>query len=220
MPNTKQQPKGSIAPQQKRSEETRKRILNAVEKLVNSGTYNNATVQDIVQAAGCSTGAFYGRFSDKNAALLAVIDGRYAKLQARLSPVFDPKNIAENSLEDVLTAFIEAVFDHTATGIAFLKTTPVMSMASSDDNPFLARFRDLNAHFSVWMTALYNHHADALPKHRPESANMTLALVGGLCREVLLDRAKVNARSAERKFDADGFKAELLRIVRGYLMFE
>lgn len=220
MTSPKTHPAGSIAPQQKRSEEMRKRILSAVEKLVKSGNYNTATVQDIVQAAGCSTGAFYGRFSDKNAALLAVIDVRCALLQARLSPVFDPKNIASKPLEDVLAAFIDAVFDHTSTGIAFLKTTPVMSMASSDDNPFLARFRDLNAQSAVWMTALYDYHSDDLPKHRPESAHMTLALVGGLCRDVLLDRAKVNARSPQRNFDAETFKAELLRIVRGYLMFE
>ncbi len=83
-----QQPAGSIAPQQKRSEKTRKRILGAVEKLVKNGEYNSATVQDIVRAAGCSTGAFYGRFSDKNAALLAIIDRRYDQLDAKLAPLF------------------------------------------------------------------------------------------------------------------------------------
>lgn len=213
-------PTGSIAPQQKRSEKTRKRILDAVEKLVKSGNYNSATVQAIVREAGCSTGAFYGRFSDKNAALLAVIDGRYEHLQSRLAPLFEPENIAGNSLDTVLAAFIDAVFDHTASGVAFLKTTPVMSMGATDDDPFLARFRALNAQSAQWLNTLYDYHSDAAPLRRPESAHMSLALIGGLTRDVLLVGTKVSDPSISEEFNADAFKAEVLRIVRGYLMFE
>ena len=220
MTSSNPHPAGSIAPQQKRSEKTRNRILGAVEKLVKTGRYNGATVQDIVQAAGCSTGAFYGRFSDKNAALLAVIDGRYEQLQARLSPVFEPENIAQNSLDTVLAAFIDAVFDHTASGVAFLRTTPVMSMGANDDDPFLARFRELNAQSAQWLEALYDRHADTITKRRPESAHMSLALIGGLCRDILLVGTKVSGVSVRDNLNAAGFKAEILRIVRGYLMFE
>lgn len=212
-------PTGTIVPQQKRSKKMRNRILAAVEKLVKSGDYNSATVQDIIKTAGCSTGAFYGRFSDKNAALLAVIDGRYEKLQAKLSPLFEPENIANSTLDATLAAFIDAVFDHTASGLAFLRTTPVISMGANDDDPFLARFRELNAQSAQWLNALYDHHASSAPMRRPESAHMSLALVGGLCRDVLLVGTKVSDPSITADFNADGFKAEVLRIVRGYLMF-
>jgi len=215
-----QQPAGSIAPQQKRSEKTRKHILAAVEKLVNSGGYNSATVQDIVRAAGCSTGAFYGRFSDKNAALLALIDRRYEQLHTQLLPLFEPESIASNSLEHILEAFISVVFDHTASGFTILKTTPVMSMGAKDGDPFLARFQELNAQLALWLQTLYSQHTDIITHSRPESAHMSLALIGGLCRDVLLVGSKVSDSAIESQLNAEGFKAEVLRIVRGYLMFD
>ena len=64
---------------QQRSRETRDAILKAVAKLVKAGKYESATVQDIVQAAGSSVGAFYGRFADKTAALYSFYDTRCAE---------------------------------------------------------------------------------------------------------------------------------------------
>ena len=69
------------APQQRRSAETQRRILDAVAAILAKGRYHDATVQEIVGLARCSVGAFYGRFKDKNAALYMFYDERCRELE-------------------------------------------------------------------------------------------------------------------------------------------
>ncbi len=54
-------------PQQQRSAENLDRMLRAAEDLLNEGTFDDATVQQIVDRAGTSVGAFYSRFRNKDA---------------------------------------------------------------------------------------------------------------------------------------------------------
>lgn len=60
---------------QRRSEETRSRILEAALKLFSSRGYNKASVDEICAAAGISKGAFYHHFESKQALFLALLDG-------------------------------------------------------------------------------------------------------------------------------------------------
>src|SRR5512135_1945561 len=60
---------------QRRSEETRSRILDAAIKLFSSRGYNQASVDDICREAGISKGAFYHHFKSKQALFLALLDG-------------------------------------------------------------------------------------------------------------------------------------------------
>lgn len=54
-------------PKQARSQETLDRILSVAEELISTGTFDRVTVAGIVKLAGTSVGAFYARFSDKEA---------------------------------------------------------------------------------------------------------------------------------------------------------
>lgn len=60
---------------QRRSEETRSRILEAALKLFSSRGYNKASVDEICTEAGISKGAFYHHFESKQALFLALLDG-------------------------------------------------------------------------------------------------------------------------------------------------
>ncbi|MGE5462683.1 MAG: TetR/AcrR family transcriptional regulator [Syntrophothermus sp.] len=60
---------------QRRSEETRSRILEAAIKLFSSRGYNKASVDEICREAGISKGAFYHHFKSKQALFLALLDG-------------------------------------------------------------------------------------------------------------------------------------------------
>ena len=54
-------------PQQKRSEETRKRIIAAAERLFSEKGYYNTNSKEIAKAANVSIGSFYSYFKDKKA---------------------------------------------------------------------------------------------------------------------------------------------------------
>jgi AcrR family transcriptional regulator len=59
---------------QKRSEETRSRILEAATELFSRRGYNKSSVDDICTQAGISKGAFYHHFESKQALFLALLD--------------------------------------------------------------------------------------------------------------------------------------------------
>ena len=55
----------SKKPIQKRSHESRLKILNAAEKLFAESGYRATKVSDIIAVSGCSAGSFYHQFKDK-----------------------------------------------------------------------------------------------------------------------------------------------------------
>ncbi len=67
------------APQQQRSEQTLQRILNVCEGLIEQGTFEQASMQDIAKAAEVSVGTLYKRFSAK----ADIVDYLVARLQTQ-----------------------------------------------------------------------------------------------------------------------------------------
>jgi AcrR family transcriptional regulator len=63
-------------PQQARSRETMTQILDAAARILETKTFEDLTLTEIVQQAGTSVGAFYGRFKDKEG-LLHALDERF-----------------------------------------------------------------------------------------------------------------------------------------------
>ena len=60
-------------------EVTRMRLIEAAERLFIRRGFDNASVEEISEAAGYTRGAFYSNFDDKEQVLLAVIDRRRPK---------------------------------------------------------------------------------------------------------------------------------------------
>lgn len=73
-------------PKQLRSQRTMISMLEAAETLLEQKSWQALTIQDVVSAAGCSVGAFYGRFKDKDG-LLHALDERYFERLADLLQV-------------------------------------------------------------------------------------------------------------------------------------
>ncbi len=63
-----------LVPQQQRSRATRRRILTATNVLLKSRSFESLSVQEISTLAGCSIGAFYGRFRGKDDLLNPLLD--------------------------------------------------------------------------------------------------------------------------------------------------
>lgn len=72
-------------------EVTRTRLIEAAERLFIRKGFDDASVEDISEAAGYSRGAFYSNFEDKEHVFLAVIDRRRPKaLDEIFQPISDP----------------------------------------------------------------------------------------------------------------------------------
>ncbi len=66
--------KFALPARQARSRDTRERLLTAAEKVFARKGYEGARLTDIAKEAGCSVGAVYFRFKDKDALFLAVAE--------------------------------------------------------------------------------------------------------------------------------------------------
>ena len=93
--------------QQKRSEETRNRLLHAAEKCFALDGYDAAGVAKICQYAGVSKGAFYHHFSSKQMIFMALFEQWLEGLDVQLT------NLRDNmvNIPDVLLSMAAVVQD-------------------------------------------------------------------------------------------------------------
>jgi AcrR family transcriptional regulator len=202
------------APKQTRSQQTYERILEVVSKLVHKNAYEDTTVNEIVRLAKCSVGAFYGRFTDKDAAMFALYDARCATLEERVSEILEQGKVSANPLAQTISDFVDCIIDHTFSNAAFIRAEQYLSSAKTAA-PFWARAKKMNAGFLAALIGLLQQRSDEITHNNPKTAALiTLSIVGGLPRDAV--------KTAPTLFDAPSqyvsdYKAEIRRIVLGYL---
>ena len=81
-------PDGVLPAKQRRGERTRDRLLAAGQRLIAKRDFDQMSVAEIAAAAGCSVGAFYQRFRDKDAFFGALIAQYAAQARATTIAVF------------------------------------------------------------------------------------------------------------------------------------
>ncbi|MGN6517211.1 MAG: TetR/AcrR family transcriptional regulator [Rhizomicrobium sp.] len=92
----------SLPATQERSRATRARLLEAAESVFAEKGYDGAKISDIAAEAGCSVGAVYFRFKDKDALFFAIAESFIEDARGRLSNLFEPS--AEP--EQIIRAFV------------------------------------------------------------------------------------------------------------------
>lgn len=78
----------SLPVKQARSRETRERLIAAGLRLLRRKTFDELSVAEIARAAGCSVGAFYVRFANKDRCFLAHINRFRGQRQAALKELY------------------------------------------------------------------------------------------------------------------------------------
>jgi len=79
----------ALPAQQDRSRAMRARLLAAAEITFEKKGYDGTRIADIAEAAGCSVGAVYFRFKDKDALFFAIAESFVADARARLADLMD-----------------------------------------------------------------------------------------------------------------------------------
>jgi AcrR family transcriptional regulator len=90
------------APQQARSEETQRRIGEALVSLLEDHTYAGITIGEICSRANASPSSFYARFADKAAVLEWLQKEYFAESQRLLGERLDPDRWRAGSLETLV----------------------------------------------------------------------------------------------------------------------
>lgn len=78
-------------PQQSRSLETLSRILDAAERVLETKSFSEATLAEIMERAGVTVGAFYRRFPDKDALLHHLDERFFTELHGHADELLDPE---------------------------------------------------------------------------------------------------------------------------------
>jgi len=89
-------------PQQARSRDTMSQILEAATQILDNKTFEELTVVEVVQNAGCSVGAFYGRFKDKDALLEALDERFFLEFERDVREFLTPSNWVDKSFTEII----------------------------------------------------------------------------------------------------------------------
>ena len=198
---------------QKRSLKTQQKILKVVEKLLQEGKFEQATVQDIVRQSRCSIGAFYGRFKDKNAALFSFYDAHCVQLESSTLVILDPTRSNEESLAQILSEFVETTVRHTLAHAEILKADTI-KFSDEEGDPFLDRARKMNRQLHQALAAVLLARRDEFDHPDVRLGSMfVLGIVGGLTRDAITTGQKLMKTGVS----AEVLQRELSRTVLGYL---
>ncbi len=91
---------------QKRSQASFDRILNAAESLLGDRSFDELTISDVVRRAKSSVGAFYTRFSNKDALLDALYQRHQDQAIATMERYLAPEQWESASVEQIVTQIV------------------------------------------------------------------------------------------------------------------
>ncbi len=90
-------------------------ILDAAAQILETKTFDELTVAEVVEQAGTSVGAFYGRFRDKDGLLQALDERFFEEFEARFEALLATPGWAEQPLARLVrdaVAFIVTTYSH------------------------------------------------------------------------------------------------------------
>jgi AcrR family transcriptional regulator len=135
---------------QARSRITRDRLLAAGRQLLDRGAFEAISIADIAGDAGCSVGAFYHRFADKEAFFIVLLETVLADIVADATRCAMDESLSEGSIEATLANcvayWIQLFRHHQGLMRTVMKKTlhaedtwtPVRQMGQAAAEPFIA----------------------------------------------------------------------------------
>ena len=172
-------------PTQKRSIETKDKIIEAGFELICNDGYYNTDTSKIAKKAGVSTGIVYQYFKNKRDIFLAGLD-KYA--DDIFYPMFDLSdiNFDKNNISETIKRIIEQYINkHKLSSIAHEEIT---SMTHSDkDVAFYFYKREMEMTNNVSELLIKN---EIKPDNLQEKVHIIIGLVDNLCHEIVYHKHK------------------------------
>ncbi len=118
-------------PRQGRSRATLERLLRAGEALVEERPFDEVTVDEIVQRAGSSKGAFYTRFRDKESLLATMARNYYAQAHYTADAVLSPERWRGAAPQEIVRSLVTFLISHHRLHTGLFRTFVQRSVSSS-----------------------------------------------------------------------------------------
>lgn len=157
-------------PQQSRSIDSTRRMLDAAEDVLREGGPDALTVEAVIECAGTSTGSFYARFGNREGLFAAMherfLDGFGTEVQ---SVLVEAMNRA--SVEATIECFVEGVFD----AVRRHRGTLVFHVLHNAHDP------TMRAQGNELTTALAHAFGDAIRRHAHDPRTVdddTMSVIG------------------------------------------
>ena len=194
-----------LAPQQDRSVRTQQALLDALDRLLKTQSFDELTVSQIATEAGLTTGAIYRRFKDKR----ALVEASFKRFVERSEDLQVERTGAIENMSDPerVEYLIRSTLRFTTPYI------PLMRAASAlNDRPSFEYMRTARNTTSDWLASQLQTSSldDKELKRRTRFAMRTFAAV---IRDTLLAGPGVRQRGKSQ----DSMILELTRMTIGYL---
>ncbi len=201
--------------QQTRSQQTQARLLDAAAELYAEKGIAATNVADIAAHAGCTTGAVYHHFRDKQALLYALLQRMSEEYRATMAVALDPARWEGATVRDLLRAFLEF-------SLELGRDRPLSKRAAvevaRDDPGFREHLAELRSEINEGLLALLLARRQEIRHPQPETAaKFALDLLGSLLA-TRLDELLLPTYLANRPDEA--FVDEALEVAAGYLQLD
>ena len=197
--------------QQNRSLATQNRILDALDQAVKEGRLEALTVNDLVREANCSVGAFYGRFSDKDAALTALYTSHREVFAGKLLNL----STRDLNLENWARKCVTLCLEHALENRALLIHAPLQDQAPAKGRGQAAAAMDTNLNLTHvigkmmvrnWLVASKKDQANAI-------AAFVLLMMGATTRDTTINFPHLVAPGKTRRWFVDQLAASVCAYV-------
>lgn len=164
-------------------QETRQRILAAAREVFAEKGVGATSVEDIVDAAGYTRGAFYSSFANKDDLLLAVISDQLQEQLAALTSSLE----RERTVDGLMRVLTAPNAPEWSSREDMLLAEELWLRAQYDDD-LRSRLATVHHDLRVSLTATIAATCPDAPLPADVTATVVLALANGLVRASLLDR--------------------------------
>ena len=103
---------GYRPPQQRRSQESLERILDAAESLIRERGFDSMTIAELVKLSGSSVGSLYARFRNKRGLLQAVQVRYHSRVESAIAAEFSGDRPRGERLEDAVRRIVRVLCDY------------------------------------------------------------------------------------------------------------
>jgi AcrR family transcriptional regulator len=169
----------SMTETEPKAQDHRHRLLEGMARAVADKGYADTTIADIVREASVSRRTFYEHFEGKSECFVALYEAASHNLLKVLRGAIDPAKDWRDQVDLALTAYLEGMSQNPV-----LLRTLFMEILGLGPQGLAAR-RRVNLEVAGFMLHVVNGARDETAPHSPLSAELAMAVVGGINELVL-----------------------------------
>lgn len=197
---------------QARSRNKLERLLEVGLEMMNEIGFDRMRVVDIAERAGCSTGAFYQRFADKEALLEALAQRFAEKAWTLLDTMLIPERFEGQPFAVVIRRMVVVMVRLASAHAVLLREVVRASLRDMRTWTYFSAMRD---HMMDRLFAVARHYPEVMPKAEPGGP---IELAVQIILSSLISRSLADQRIIA--ISDDDYAAELATVMIRYLVIE